>query len=81
MKKIQTGKGDDEIFKGYSYLYLDAFVGGTVPEEIDQDLFTGKNDISFAAAASSTMLLDINRNENFTEEFLGALEYELFVAS
>ena len=35
LEKIQTGKGDDEIFKGYSYLYLDAFVGGTVPEEID----------------------------------------------
>ena len=27
------------------------------------------------------MLLDINRNENFTEEFLAAMEYELFIAS
>lgn len=75
LEKIQTGKGDEEIYKGFSYLYLDGFVGGTVPDEIEQDLFTGENDLSFAAATSSTMLLDIKRNENFTEELLGALEW------
>ena len=35
LKKIQTGKGDPEIFTGFSFLYLTGFVGGTVPEEID----------------------------------------------
>ena len=50
-------------------------MGGTVPDEIEQDFFTGENDLSFAAATSSTMLLDIKRNENFTEELLGALEW------
>ena len=81
LEKIQTGKGDEEIYKGFSYLYLDGFVGGTVPDEIEQDLFTGENDLSFAAATSSTMLLDIKRNENFTEELLGALEWQLYVES
>ena len=38
LERIQTGKGDPEIYGGYNYLYLDAFVGGTIPEEIDQDL-------------------------------------------
>lgn len=50
-----------------------------MPEEIEQDLYTGKNDLTFAAASSSTMLLDIKRNETYTEELLGALEYELFL--
>ena len=38
-------------------------MGGTIPEDIDQDLFTGKNDLAFAAASSSTMLLDITRDQ------------------
>lgn len=65
---------------GYNFLFLDSFVGGTIPDEIDQDLTTGENDLSFAAATSSTMLLDPARDtEVFTDDFLGALEYELFV--
>lgn len=62
-------------------MYLESFVGGTVPEDVDQDLFTGKNDLAFAAASSSTMLLDIKRNDSFSEDMLGAMEYELAIAT
>ena len=37
LDKIQTGKGDPEIYKGYRLLYVDTFLGGTLPEEVDQD--------------------------------------------
>ena len=56
-------------------------MGGTIPEDIDQDSFTGKNDLAFAAASSSTMLLDITRDDTFTDDLLGAMEYELAIAT
>ena len=45
LEKIQSGKGDEEIYTRFINLYPDLFFFGTVPEEIDQNVATGKNDI------------------------------------
>lgn len=42
--------------------------GGTVPDEIDQDTFTGENDITFAAAALYSYLIDEGRNPEYVEK-------------
>ena len=37
LEKIQTGKGDEDIYTQFINLYPDLFLGGTVPEEIEQE--------------------------------------------
>ena len=77
LAKIQSGKGDPEIYKGYSLLYLDTFVAGTVPDKIEQDLSTGSNDLSFAAVSISQITLDTPPEGD--NDILGALEYEIYL--
>ena len=48
-------------------LYPDLFLGGTVPEEIEQDSITGENDVALAKATLWTYLIDEGRNLNYTE--------------
>ena len=62
-------------------LYVDQFLGGTVPEEVDQDIFTGANDLSTAAAASFTMLVDPKRNPEYTEDLYSVMEWEWMKAT
>ena len=50
-EKIQTGRGDNEIFKGRHFLYLDNFLAETQPPEVEYDSFSGKNNIYSAAVA------------------------------
>ena len=45
LERIQTGKGDTEIYSGFLNLYVDNFLAGTVPEDVDQDILYGDNDI------------------------------------
>ena len=35
LEKIQSGKGDEDIYTMFINLYPDLFLGGTVPEEIE----------------------------------------------
>ena len=35
--KIQTGKGDEELYEGWKYIFIDAIFGGTKPENIKQE--------------------------------------------
>ena len=67
LKKIQTGKGDEEIYTRFVNLYPDLFFFGTIPEEIDQDSITGKNDIKIAKAATWTYLTDTGRNPDYED--------------
>ena len=67
LEKIQSGKGDEDIYTMFINLYPDLFLGGTVPEEIEQDTITGENDVALAKATLWTYLIDEGRNANFTE--------------
>lgn len=59
--KIQTGKGDPYLYKNFRIIFLDTMLGGTTPEEPDQDTFTGVNDIEYAKAAKVYWVLDTDR--------------------
>jgi len=65
---VQTGKGDEDIYTTFINLYPELMFGGTLPDEIDQDTFTGKNDITFARAALYTYLIDEGRNAEYLEK-------------
>jgi len=61
LKKIQTGKGDEEIYGRFRSIFVENMFGGTEPEEVDQDTFTGKNDIKRAKAALYFHFYDLER--------------------
>lgn len=58
--KIQTGKGDEELYEGWKYIFIDAIFGGTKPENIKQEE-DGINDIERARAARFTYVFDRSR--------------------
>lgn len=65
---MQSGKGDEDIYTAFINLFPELMFGGTVPDEIDQDTFTGENDITFAAATLYTYLIDEGRNPEYVEK-------------
>lgn len=69
LHKIRSGKGDREIYKiGYN-LNPDMIFGGTYPKEIEQDFFTGENDIIFARAAIFIYFIEVGRNPQIEDKF------------
>jgi hypothetical protein len=79
--KVRTGKGDPKIYKTFYNLYPDLIFGGTYPEEITQDVFTGENDIVFAKATLFVYFLDLGRDDNFDEDWYPAWEKQLSLAT
>ena len=77
LDKIQSGKGDEEIYTTFINLYPELMFGGTVPDEIDQDTFTGENDITYARAALYSYLIDEGRNPEYVEKMYQVWEHEL----
>ena len=81
LELIQTGKGDPEIYTGFQNLYVDYFLGGTNPVEVEQNLVTGRNDIQTAKATYFTSIVDQNRNPEYTEDMYSLLEWEWTLAA
>jgi hypothetical protein len=75
--KVRTGKGDPKTYKMFYNLYPELIFGGTYPEEITQDIATGKNDIVFAKATLFVYFIDLGRDDNFEEEWYVAWEKRL----
>lgn len=67
LEKIQSGKGDQDIYTNFVNLYPNLFFFDTVPKEIDQNVQTGKNNIEFARATQWAYFIDEGRNQNYTD--------------
>ena len=61
LAKIQSGKGDPEIYGPFYSIYVESMFGGKEPETVDQDIFTGRNNIKRAKAASWIYIFDTDR--------------------
>lgn len=70
--KVQTGKGDPNLFE-FRIVYVDNIFGGTEPKEVEQNSFTGENDIVRAEATSMIYFMDEERY-NATDEWWGEME-------
>lgn len=68
LEKVQSGKGDEDIYTTFINLYPEIIFGGYLPLELDQDTFTGECDITFAEAALYSYLIDEGRNPEYLEE-------------
>jgi len=56
---------------------VDSFLRGTEPEEVEQDVFTGKNDMVRAKATLFFYFMDGDRTPDFSETLINAWEQEL----
>jgi hypothetical protein len=59
--KIQTGKGDEELYESWQYIFIEFIFGGTRPESVKQES-DGSNDIEKAKATRYGYAFDRNRN-------------------
>ena len=74
LNKVQTGYASDDTAK---ILFLDQFVGGTTPEQLDQSALTGKNNIEQARATILTYFVDTDRRNSLTEEWYVFFEHQI----
>ena len=60
--KVRSGKGDPNIYTGFSSISINSFFGGTIPDKLELDFVTGENDILNARASKYGCRTDGDRN-------------------
>ena len=80
-EKVQTGKGDPNMYEGNTFFVIDNIFGATEPEKVEQQIYpnlanpdrkVGTNDLRKAKSAKYSYYIDQSRNKDINEEaYLG----------
>ena len=70
--KIKTGKGDKYLYD-WLIINVEKVFGGRTPDDPDQNLLTGENDLEYARAARVVWVLDPDRY-GVTNDWMSAWE-------
>ena len=70
--KIKTGKGDEYLYD-WLIINVEKVFGGRTPDDPDQNLLTGENDLEYARAARVVWVLDPDRY-GVTNDWMSAWE-------